>query len=85
MAEWLRAQGVKAKVRYIWHGSLKTCWSLYDADQRWTPELADKLNGLGFRDFDGLPLRQHSGNGGLFSVFVTGHAEMIEGVTPGTR
>jgi hypothetical protein len=86
MAEWLETQGVHVKkARFIWHGSLKTCWSLYDPAQRWSLELADKLNGLGFRGFDDKPLHRYSGNGGMLAVFAKGHAEMIEGVTPGTR
>lgn len=79
MRQWLDRQGVDARVKYIWTGSLKGRWRLFNPNVRWTQELADKLNGLGFRDFDGKPLHGFSGNGGVFSVFVRGHEEMLDG------
>jgi len=83
MRDFLAQHGIRGvKVKYIWTGSLKRTWRLYNSSIRWSQEWADKLNALGFSDFDGDPLDQHSGNGGLFSVFVRGHNEFVEGVTP---
>jgi len=79
MQQWLRAHGINARVKYIRGGSLKGTWRLYEPMTRWSEELAAKLNGLGFTDFNGRPLGQYSGNAGLFSVFVRGHKEMAEG------
>lgn len=42
-------------------------------------ELHNKLNQLGFTSFDGRPLDKFSGNGGVFSVFVRGHNEFLQG------
>jgi hypothetical protein len=77
MEEFLRLHGVRAKVKYIWTGSLKGTWRLSNLSEKWTPEVAEKLNGLGFTDFEGSLLGPYSGNGGMFSVFVRGHREMV--------
>lgn len=83
MQDFLAQHGIRGvKAKYIWTGSLKRTWRLSNHSTRWTQEWADKLNALGFRDFDGEPLDQFSGNGGLFSVFARGHNEFVEGVTP---
>lgn len=68
MKSYLEENGIEARVKYIRKGSLKGCWRLYNPDLRWTSELIKKLGELGFRDFDGRPLGQFSGNGGVFSV-----------------
>lgn len=78
MTDWLKRKGIDARVKYIWKGSLRGTWRLYNPRVEWTQELADKLNRLGFRDFDGKPLHQFSGNGGVFSVFVRGHDEILD-------
>lgn len=77
MQAFLAKHGIHARVKYIATGSLKGCWRLYDPTTRWTPELAQRLTDLGFADFDGRPLHKYSGNGGVFSVFVRGHNEML--------
>jgi hypothetical protein len=71
--------GVKAK--WLSDGSLKNTFRLsgYEAANawrpradraaEWTPELADKLNALGFRNYNGQPFDRLDGNGGLFHVF----------------
>lgn len=81
MQEFLAGHGIDASVYFIWDGSLKGNWRFsrpYREHVRWTQELQDKLNDLGFVDFDGKPLSQYSGNGGLFMVFVRGHNELLE-------
>jgi hypothetical protein len=77
MQAFLARNGVRAMPKYIPDGSLRGCWRLYNLDMPWSMEIADKLNGLGFLGFDGAPLSQHSGNGGLFSTFVRGHNELL--------
>jgi hypothetical protein len=73
MQAFLAKNGIDAMPKYISDGSLRGCWRLYNTDTSWNLELAEKLNGLGFLDFDRKPLSKHSGNGGMFSVFVIGH------------
>jgi len=86
MQEFLKANGINAVVRYNAKGSMKHTWHLYGPEmrrefnpkwQKWTPELAEKLTNLGFKDFDGGVLGKYSGNGGLFSVSVRGHYEFL--------
>jgi len=77
MEEFLKANGIKAQAKYFHKGSMKGCWSIYGKDQKWTYDLLDKMDGLGFLDFDGKPLNWYSGNGGNFSVFVRGHEEFL--------
>lgn len=81
MQEFLRQHGIEARVKFTWRGSMKGTWQLYNPDVFWTPGMKDKLTELGFKDFDGRPLNQHSGNGGMFSVSVIGHNEFLEGVS----
>lgn len=76
MQEFLASHGIKAMPKYLWTGSLKHRWRLYDPETKWTKDLAQKLSSLGFTNFDGMPLREFSGNGGMFSVFVCGHQEL---------
>jgi len=77
MQVFLKQNGIKAIPKYIATGSLTRTWRLYNLKQLWSVELANKLNALGFVDLDGKPLAQYSGNGGLFSVFVRGHFELL--------
>jgi len=77
MRNWLKRKGIDASVKYLWKGSMRGTWRLYNPKEKWTQELADKLSRLGFRGFDGKPLHQFSGNGGMFSVFVRGHDELL--------
>ena len=77
MQNWLRSNGINARVKYLSSGSLKGSWRLSAPNEPWTEELVEKLSKLGFDGFDGRPLNRYSGNGGMFSVFVRGHNEML--------
>ena len=77
MKVFLAQHGITATPKYLYDGSLKRTWRLWGKGQAWTQELQDKLNGLGFIDYNGDPLDQFSGNGGSFSVFVRGHNELL--------
>ena len=77
MQEFLLTHGIKAKVKYIPDGSLKHTWRLYDPLQKWNNPLREKLHNLGFNGLNG-PLSEYEGNGGVFSVFVYGHYELLE-------
>lgn len=68
--DFLRKNGIIARVKRIDKGSLSNTWRLYNPNEKWTEELGLKLEDLGFRDFDGKPFNRFSGNGGVFSVFV---------------
>ncbi len=70
MQDFLRQNGIEAVPKRIDKGSLKGTWRLYNFKIDWSLDLASRLNGLGFTDFDGKPISQISGNGGRFSVFV---------------
>lgn len=83
MINFLKAHGLKARVKYLWAGSMKGCWVLYNSDLTWTTELREKLTALGFVDYDNAALHQYSGNGGLFSVCVRGHNELLHGPEEG--
>ena len=77
MKEYLDKNGVKAIPKWLPDGSLKRTWRLYDKNTQWSIDLAAKLNSLGFLDYNGKPLDEHSGNGGMFQVFVRGHNDMV--------
>lgn len=77
MKQFLADNNVVAVPKWLPDGSLKRCWRLYGKGQIWTRELAQRLNDLGFVDFDHWPLSKFSGNGGAFSVFVRGHEELL--------
>lgn len=79
MQELLRANGIDATPKYIPDGSMRGCWRIYNHALQWTDELRQKLTALGFVDFDNQPLGQFSDNGGMFSVFVRGHNELLQG------
>lgn len=69
MQAWLRGNGISARAKLIRTGSLKGTWRLYNPNLHWTEEIAEKLESLGFRDFDGKPFNKFSGNSGYFSIF----------------
>ena len=77
MKDFLSNHGIKATPKYLNKGSLRGCWRLW-GQIKWDLDLANKLNSLGFVDFDGTPLERFSGNGGMFSVFVRGHYEFLD-------
>jgi hypothetical protein len=79
MQEFLASKGIQAIPKYLSAGSLKGCWRLSNPATRWSDELANQLNALGFLNFDGRPLGKFDGNGGVFCVFVRGHNELLEG------
>ena len=70
MQIFLKQNGIDAIPKYINKGSLRGTWRLYNYKTKWSITLANKLNNLGFRDFDGKPLARFSGNGGIFQVFI---------------
>ena len=76
MQEFLAAHGIVARAKWLSTGSLKRTWRLWQRCT-WTPELAAKLNALGFVDYNNKPLGQFSGNGGTFCVFVRGHEDLL--------
>ena len=79
MKEFLMANGFARVIpKYLASGSLKRCWRLYDKYQKWSLDIAKRLNDLGFMNFTGKPLDIYDGNGGMFSVFVRGHYELLE-------
>ena len=78
MQEFLRKNGVEAKVKYIQDGSLKKTWRLFNRSQLWSDWHIKKLTELGFTDNSNKPFTEFSGNGGMFSVFARGHYELLE-------
>lgn len=69
MKDFLAGHGIECIPKRIDAGSLRGTWRLYGKGQSWTQELQDRLNFIGFRDFDGELFGRYSGNGGIFSVF----------------
>lgn len=82
MMQFLQSHGIDAIPKYIRDGSLRGTWRIYQRDGKWSQELADKFNELGFQDFDYSPLGEFSGNGGMFQVFVRGHDELLNDTGP---
>jgi len=78
MRAFLLANGVDAIPKYLPDGSLKGCWRLYNKNMKWTIALAEKLESLGFVNFDGDRFGPYAGNGGMFMVFARGHYELLE-------
>jgi len=79
MKAFLAEHGIPVNsVQYLHTGSLKGCWRVYAAGQKWTEDLVQKFTNLQFTDFNGAPLSIYSGNGGAFSVCICGHYEMLE-------
>mgnify|MGYP001594106348 CR=1 FL=1 len=71
MMTYLAGNGIRAKAKFLWDGSLKGTWRLSNLAVKWyeNEELISKLNNLGFKDFDGTLLDKFSGNGGVFQIF----------------
>jgi len=76
MQAFLLHHGIVCRAKYLPDGSMKHLWHLYGPG-KWTPELTAALTALGFTDFDRKPLGRFSGNGGTFSVSVSGHLEFL--------
>lgn len=72
MKGFLEGNGVNVKsVKYIESGTMAGAFYLWGGKNlKWSECLANKLNELGFKDFDRNELDKFSGNGGYFSVFV---------------
>lgn len=70
MKTFLKENGIEATPRYLSTGSCKGRWMIYNAKISWyeNHELQNKMNQLGFTDFDKKPLHKFSGNGGRFSI-----------------
>jgi hypothetical protein len=79
MQQFLASHGIAANVKYFGKGSVRG-WRLYNSELQWTAELIAQLTALGFRHYDGEPLDRFDGNGGVFSVFVCGHEELLQEV-----
>jgi hypothetical protein len=70
MRAFLKTNGIDAMPKYLDKGSMKGCWRIYGEGKWWgNKPLIDKMTKLGFVDFDGQPLSDYSGNGGMFSIF----------------
>ena len=82
MQEFLAANGIEAVPKYFSEGSMRGTWRLYNPAIKWSMELAEKLNALGFRRWDSEPLGRWDGNGGDFCAFVRGHNEFLQGEAP---
>lgn len=78
MKQFLAKCDIDAMPKYYKNGSIKGCWRLYNRNQSWSKELIKQFTELGFKDFDGKPLHQYSGNGGGFQVFVRAPKELNE-------
>ena len=70
MKNYLSFYGIEVMPKFIWTGSLKGTWRLYNSKVSWhdNPGLWDKLTQLGFTNYDGQPFNQYNGNGGMFSL-----------------
>lgn len=82
MQAFLAYRQIECRVKYIADGSLKGCWRLFNPKMIWSKALAYRLNDMGFVGFDGCALDEYSGNGGVFSVFVRGHNELLQVSVP---
>lgn len=82
MQNFLAANGIRAKAKYQFAGSMRGTWRLFWPDTPWTQELVDKLSALGFQSAHCEPLSIHNGNGGTFSVSVRGHDELVKDPQP---
>ena len=95
MQAFLKENGIDAVPKYLDKGSCKHSWRLYgvtgekDANgypiyQKWwgNKPLIAKLDALGFTNLFGEKLSDIDGNGGVFSVFVRGHYELLKEPEP---
>lgn len=78
MREFLLSHGIDAMPMWIKDGSLKNTWRLYNRGIKWSLELAQKLNSLGFSASRREPFGLFDGNGGVFSVFARGHENLAK-------
>lgn len=72
MKNLLAKNGIDAQVKYLDKGSMKGTWRIQNLNVTWygNTELQAKMTELGFLDYSRQPLHDHSGNGGVFQVFV---------------
>jgi hypothetical protein len=77
MQDYLAKHGIVARAKYFVDGSLKGCWRIHNGDVPWTDAIREKLTDLGFVSFDGELLSKYEGNGGVLSVWVRGHEELL--------
>ncbi|MFZ2937609.1 MAG: hypothetical protein WA066_02770 [Candidatus Omnitrophota bacterium] len=96
MQDFLRSNGFPyAVAKYFNKGSLRGSWRIYSRPamekgdnlwniyEKWSEELAERFNALGFTNLWHKPLDKWDGNGGLFQVFVRGHNEFLKEVKNG--
>lgn len=76
MKKYLQENGIEAIPKYIYEGSLRGCWRLYNSNIKWygNKELHQKLTALGFKNYNNEDFDDFDGNGGAFSVFVRNEA-----------
>lgn len=73
MKEFLKRHRIDAVPKYIGEGSLRGSWRLYKKGVRWygNRKLQKALIEIGFKNLWGKELDEFTGNGGMFSIFVT--------------
>lgn len=76
MQELLKKYGIDCMPKYLPDGSLKHSWRLYNRELKWTDQLRESFSLLGFKSYDGDPLNQYSGNGGMFHIFARAPEEI---------
>ncbi len=72
---FLLHHGIKARAKYYPAGSVRG-WRFADSETKWTPALREKFTALGFTSYNGEPLHEYSGNGGVLCIFCRGHEEL---------
>lgn len=77
MKAFLKANGIDAMPKYIKNGTLAPSWRIYNHNIKWTAELAAKFTAMGFTGLHG-PIARYEGNGGVLSVFLRGHFELLD-------
>jgi len=70
MKIFLESHGLKLMPKRFDTGSMRGTWRLYNLNLKYTPEIQEKLTGLGFTDWDGSSLDRHSSNGDIVSLCV---------------
>lgn len=84
MEKFLLENGIKAKAKYWWKGSMKRTWTIQSRTEQWNESMMNKFSSLGFSNFTGYPLKLHHNSGTDLYIRVTGHDEMVEGVAAGS-
>ena len=84
MEKFLFDNGIKAKAKYWWKGSMKRTWTIQSRTEKWSDSLMDKFVALGFINFDGFQFRPYHNSGEELYICVTGHYEMVENVAAGS-